>query len=251
MIDDDRQAQLRARFIEKRGYWSPRWDILLPLDTNFFEAYTEFSGLDWRKQKGLDQKTREFLYVAIDASTTHLYDTGTRVHMQNAIRLGASQREILEILEMAALMGIQSALVGATILREELEARGIKQKPLDANQLKEKQMFIDNHGYWTDGWEAILQISPSFMRASRLITDVPKNNARLDEKTRAFINIALNAAVTHLNVDATRSAIKVALDLGADQDEIMEVLEVISVLGIHGCSHNLPMLVEQFKAADQ
>ncbi len=244
--DDRKRARIREEFKAGRGYWSERWEELLSLDADFFAAYTQFSSLQWRKSNGLSQKVREFLYVAIDASTTHLYDAGTRVHMQNAIRLGATESELLEVLELAALMGIQSSLEGASILREELADRGVELKPLSEDSQAQRENFVLRHGYWDDGWDAVLHLSPEFMKASLELMDVPKNNAALDDKTRALVNIALNASVTHLNRAQIRASIKVALDAGATADEIMEVLEVISVLGIHGCTHNLPILREQW-----
>jgi alkylhydroperoxidase/carboxymuconolactone decarboxylase family protein YurZ len=37
---------------------------------------------------------------------------------------------------------------------------------------------------------------------------------------------------------------------GATQDEIMEMLEIVSVIGIHGALIGIPMLEEQINALD-
>lgn len=44
--------------------------------------------------------------------------------MRNAVRLGASTAEIIEVLELASLVGMQAAAVGAPILARELRAAG-------------------------------------------------------------------------------------------------------------------------------
>ncbi|WP_421990592.1 carboxymuconolactone decarboxylase family protein [Roseococcus sp.] len=114
-----RQEAIKAAFLRDRGYWSERWETLLRLDPDYFEAYGAYSSYPWQKGT-LAPKDREFLYIAIDASTTHLYDPGLRVHYRNALRLGASVDEIFEVLKLTSLIGIQSCTLGASILAEEL-----------------------------------------------------------------------------------------------------------------------------------
>lgn len=120
---DPHQEALKRQFRESRGYWSPFWEDALKLDTPLFEAYYNFSSVPW-KHGVLEPKVREFVYIAIDASTTHMFDLGTRGHMANAFGHGATLAEILEVLELTVPIGIQSATTGLEILLEELAARG-------------------------------------------------------------------------------------------------------------------------------
>ena len=69
------QAALKEQFVQARGYWSPVWDDVLALDADFFEAYMQLSSVPW-KSGPLPPKVKELIYVAIDASTTHLYNAG-------------------------------------------------------------------------------------------------------------------------------------------------------------------------------
>ena len=66
-----RQRTLKARFIRERVSWNPLWDQLLEWDPEFFEAYFNFSAVPWRRGV-LPPKVKEFIYIAIDASATHL-----------------------------------------------------------------------------------------------------------------------------------------------------------------------------------
>jgi len=118
---DARQVQLKRQFEEKRGYWSEFWEESLKLDTELFEAYFDYSSVPWIHGV-LEPKVREFMYVAIDASTTHMFDVGTRGHMANAFNHGANVAELLEVLELATAIGIQSVTIGLPILEEELQA---------------------------------------------------------------------------------------------------------------------------------
>jgi alkylhydroperoxidase/carboxymuconolactone decarboxylase family protein YurZ len=118
---DPEQARLKERFQATRGYWSPFWEEALKLDPLLFEAYFHFSSVPWTHGV-LEPKVREFIYVAIDASTTHMFDEGTRGHMANALKHGATVAEILEVLEHAAAIGVQSIVEGFPILQEEVAA---------------------------------------------------------------------------------------------------------------------------------
>ena len=83
----------------------------------FFEAYAEYSSVPWRTGP-LDPKTKEFIYVAIDASTTHLHAEGLRIHMTNALRHGATLDELVEVLQIVSCIGFQSWITGVRLLDE-------------------------------------------------------------------------------------------------------------------------------------
>jgi len=117
----ERQEQLKKRFIKDRGYWSERaWDPILRLDPDFFEAYLNFSSVPWRTGV-LPPKVKELIYIAIDASTTHLYVPGLRQHIANALKYGASKEEIMEVLELVSVLGIHTCTSGVPVLMEELK----------------------------------------------------------------------------------------------------------------------------------
>lgn len=115
------QRALRDRFQQERGYWSHIWEGLLQVDPEFFESYLDFSAVPWRKGV-LEPKVRELIYTAIDASTTHLYEPGLRVHIRNALSYGATREEIMEVLELTSVLGIHTCTVGVPILLEEMAA---------------------------------------------------------------------------------------------------------------------------------
>lgn len=110
-FDAHREA-LKAEFIKLRGYWSPLWEDLLRNSPDFFEAYTKFSSYPWLNGS-LPPKVKEFIYIAIDAATHHLYLPGLRIHIQNALRHGATGSEIMEVLMLISGSGVKSSLFGA------------------------------------------------------------------------------------------------------------------------------------------
>ena len=67
------------------------------------------------------QKEIEFFSIALDASYTHMYAPGTRRHIKTALKLGATMEEIMEVLKLCVVQGVEACNLGVSILAEELE----------------------------------------------------------------------------------------------------------------------------------
>ena len=116
-----RQKEVKELFIKQRGYWlEEAWGDVLRLDPEYFEAYMNFSSAPW-KNGVLPPKVKELIYIAVDASCTHMHARGTRVHIQNALKYGATKEEIMEVFELISVLGVHSVTHGVPILLEELE----------------------------------------------------------------------------------------------------------------------------------
>jgi alkylhydroperoxidase/carboxymuconolactone decarboxylase family protein YurZ len=114
----------KARFVAQRGYWSPIWDGLLWLSPAYFEAFVAFSSEPWLRGTLLP-KYKELIYIATGATATHQFETGVRIHVRNALELGASKDEVAEVLQLVSAIGIHACSLGSPILQEMLEtARG-------------------------------------------------------------------------------------------------------------------------------
>jgi len=249
---DERKAELRAAFIAARGYWSPLWDGVLDLDPGYFEAYLRFSEIPW-KRGGLSPKVKEFIYIAIDVATTHLFVPGIRIHVQNALKYGASVAEILAVIELTSSMGLRSAELGMEILHEELEAAGIASVPSsvvdDSERQRLKAEFIERHHYWSEGWQRILMADPEFFGTVVNLFAAPFALAVLDRGTMELIQVAIYASVTHLEPVAMRRHIRASIELGVTEQEIAEVLQLASVLGIHSSTISVPILLEEAESS--
>jgi alkylhydroperoxidase/carboxymuconolactone decarboxylase family protein YurZ len=117
----DRRRELREAFIAERGFWAPPFEAILDADPDFFAAYLELSSVPVR-HGFLDPKVREFILIAVDAATTHLHADGARAHIRAALRHGATREEVMEVLELATLLGIHSCTMAVPILAEEVAA---------------------------------------------------------------------------------------------------------------------------------
>lgn len=243
-----REQQLKEEFIAARGYWSERWDELLQVDADYFEAYLRFSSVPWRSGS-LEPKVKELIYIAIDASTTHLFEPGLRLHVQNALRYGATIEEVMEVYELTSVLGIHTCTVGVPILLEELAAAGLP-VPGEGRELTEreaalKEEFVRVRGYWSDLWDGVLALDPDFFEAYFRFSAVPFEGGVLEPKLKELIYIAIDAATTHLFEPGIRIHIRNALAHGATAAEIMEVFELTSVLGVHTVNVGLPVLLEE------
>jgi alkylhydroperoxidase/carboxymuconolactone decarboxylase family protein YurZ len=245
----ERRRQLREAFIDARGYWNGFWDNLLELDEDFFAAYTEFSSVPWRTGP-LEPKTKELVYIAVDAAATHLYVPGVRQHVKQAIGLGATAEEIMEVLELTATLGIHACNIGVPILVEELEAAGqTVSLGLSDRQEQLRDQFERQRGYWHPFFHAMLALDADFFESYLHFSSVPWVTGVLAPKIKEFIYIAFDVSATHLFEPGLRLHIKNAIAYGATREEILEVIELASVVGIHSCTVGVPILVEELEAA--
>jgi alkylhydroperoxidase/carboxymuconolactone decarboxylase family protein YurZ len=70
----------------------------------------------------------------------------------------------------------------------------------------------------------------------------------LEPKVKEMIYIAFDVAATHLYQPGLRAHIRNALGYGATREEIMEVIELVSVIGIHSAAVGVPILLEELGA---
>ena len=120
---------------------------------------------------------------------------------------------------------------------------------LSAHQQQLKQQFIDNRGYWSPLWQQVLELSPEFFEAYSAFSSVPWKNGPLEPRIKELIYVAVNIATTHLYLPGARTHMANAIKFGATREELLEVIQLVSVLGIHACTEGVPMLAEELERA--
>jgi alkylhydroperoxidase/carboxymuconolactone decarboxylase family protein YurZ len=121
---------------------------------------------------------------------------------------------------------------------------------LTERQRELRDAFISERGYWNEFWDGLLTLDPEFFQAYLQFSAVPWRNGTLEPKIKELIYIAIDAATTHLYEPGLRQHIRNAIKYGATREEVMEVLELVSVLGIHACTLGVPILLEEFEQAE-
>lgn len=115
----EEQKALKDRFVKVNGFWYYDMDNILKLDTEMFEGYMDY--IEASASKGvLDAKTRELIYIAVNASPTALNTTAMEIHIEKALEIGVTKEEIIEVFELVACLGIHSVTVGIPAVNEVL-----------------------------------------------------------------------------------------------------------------------------------
>lgn len=244
-----RQQEIKKEFIDVRGTWSESWEAILALSPEFLAGYLSLSSVPWKKNK-LEDKVKEFIYIAVDSAATHMYLPGVRQHVRAALRLGATSAEIMEVVELASTLGVHAMNVGIPILCEVLDEAGLRkgQAPLSEYQEKVKQEFTENRGYWNKTWDDTLALDPEYLEAYTEFSSASWKYGPLEPKVKELIYIAFDIAATHLYERGTKLHMENALRYGATIEEIVEVLEIASVIGIHAATTAAPIILEEIAA---
>ena len=105
----------KDRFIAARQFWTSDRDHLAQFIPGYLTALTELSVESW-KTDALSPKERELICIAIDCTVNHTFESGLRTHIRNALGHGATPVEVLDILKLAGLLGLEGYILGATSL---------------------------------------------------------------------------------------------------------------------------------------
>ena len=101
-------------------------------------------------------------------------------------------------------------------------------------------------GDWNPAWDLFNELDPDYLEAFLAFRSVPQRNGPLEQKYKEMIFIAINAATTHLHGPGVRRHIQNALKAGATKAEILEVIQLTTIMGIHSMSLAAPILQEEF-----
>lgn len=252
VVFSDRAQKLKDEFVEKRGFWVEQYDEFAVLCPDFLEKHIAASAIA-TKSELISPKLSEFIAIAIDVSTTHLFESGLRLHIKAALKLGATQKELVEVIELVSSLGMQSHLVALPILIDLLEASDPvareARRELTESEQQLKALYIERFGVWTEGHQQFLLLSPDYFRPYLDVISVPALSSALGRKDKALIMVAANAAVTHLNETGIRASIMAALAMGCSAAEIAQVIRRVSSLGMHSCMVGFPILYSELVAA--
>jgi alkylhydroperoxidase/carboxymuconolactone decarboxylase family protein YurZ len=197
----------------------------------------------------LTTKVKELVCLAIYASASTLHADGIAAHVRRALRAGASEKEVIEVLVAIAPLGVHAFSVGIPILMEEMKDAGLEADaelpPISDEMEAIKQDFIRSRGYWTHQREQLARLVPEFCKAYMKLSYEPWKSGVLDAKTRELVYIAIDCSVTHMYEYGLRIHIRNALKHDATRDEIMQVYELAATLGANSYVMGAKSLLQQ------
>jgi alkylhydroperoxidase/carboxymuconolactone decarboxylase family protein YurZ len=239
--EDIRRADVKAAYEESCGSWPELYDAVLAADPAWMEAVRRLVALP---AGGLiEPKVREFIGIAVNASTAHLYAGALRMHVRDAFAHGATLDEVLSVLECASVLGIHTCTMAMPQL---VDAAGREQPPreLTEHERAVRERFQQGRGMWPEFFEDMVRLDADFVDAYRGYSTVPWHKGHLDAKTRELIYIAIDANTTHLYETGTRLHVQNALKAGASVQEILDVLRLVVQVGLHAATMALPQLAQ-------
>ena len=104
---------------------------------------------------------------------------------------------------------------------------------------------------WNPIWSQLQELDPDFLEAYLTFRSVPHKEGPLPQKFKELIMIAINAATTHLYAPGVRRHMQNALKAGATTEEILETIQLTTVMGIHSCNLAIPILMEEVEKANK
>lgn len=173
-------AALKKEFFSQIGeeQWDETWDSIAKLSPDLLEASVNLIAVP-KKKRHLSPKVQQLMSIAVDAASTHLFVPGIQQHIKAALKEGATQAEIVEVIELTGTLGIHACNIGVPLLVEVMKEEGIYEnhptagKPFDAQREKLKADFTKNRGYWHKFWEDFLALDPEFFKAYLDFSSVP------------------------------------------------------------------------------
>jgi alkylhydroperoxidase/carboxymuconolactone decarboxylase family protein YurZ len=102
------------------GQWNAAWDPFFELDPVWTDEFMA-TGVRIYGGSSFSAKEIELLSIAFDASYTHMYAPGTRRHIKGALKAGATVGEIMEVLKLCVVQGVQACNLAVPILADELQ----------------------------------------------------------------------------------------------------------------------------------
>jgi len=253
MENSARGRELKADFISKRGFWVEEYEGMAALCPDFLQAHLASSVVATRSDR-LSPLLCEFIAIAIDVSTTHLFESGLRLHIQNALKLGASAEQIALVIQLTSGLGVQSQLVGLPILEQiavEGGASPATDKILSEKQAASKEQFIRQHHLWSDAHQLLIHASEDYFDAQVHLGGIAMDSDALTPREKALVLVAVNGSVTHLQEASLRLAMEAALFVGATPEDIVHVLRRVSSLGMHSCMFGFPILMSELEKLEK
>ena len=224
----DREA-IKAFFIAERGYWRPWTDTMLRVAPGFVQQYARYAGYPARTGP-LSPRMVELIYVGLDASSSHLFESGLRTYMQRALEVGATHSDIVDVLHLVAVQGLASVCQASDILME-LAGASAPVATIDASLQARINRLGPEHALTVT---AVAQLAPEFAEVMLDFIEQGHAGGGLKSTERTLVQLAMHACFTAFNAGAVRQLIACGLAQGATVAELHQAIQLGAHLAVHG-----------------
>jgi alkylhydroperoxidase/carboxymuconolactone decarboxylase family protein YurZ len=231
---DDLLSQLRGEL----GHAAEDWEPLVRLAPDTVRA-----ALPWlaqpRHRGALEPHQRALILLAVDASSTHRDERSVRAHVADALAAGASEADILEVGELASIVGMHTFTFGITLVDQVVtEVEGPEAVVGDPERVLSLRAERLGGRYWGefdeelgDFTDAMLRLEPDMFEAYLDYTSRSWQQGSLPPWFKELVYVALDVVAEHQYAPGARLHMRSALRFGAKPGQLLEVLELVSRQG--------------------
>ncbi|MEJ8824916.1 carboxymuconolactone decarboxylase family protein [Variovorax humicola] len=222
------RARVKAFFIAERGYWRPWTETMLEACPRFVQQYARYAGYPARTGP-LSERMVELIYVALDSSSSHLFESGLHTHMKRALEVGATRADIFDVLHLVAVQGVASMCQATDILAELADLT-------EVTAVDEKlQARIDRLGAkHALALNSATRLDPGYAEVLLDFVEQGHPGAGLSPAERSLVQLALHACFTAFNPGAVRQIVATALAQGLPASELLQAIQLGAHLAVHG-----------------
>ena len=227
-VTEAARAQIKAFFIAERGYWRPWTETMLQECPGFVQHYARYAGYPARTGP-LTERMVELIYVALDASSSHLFESGLHTHMKRALELGATQADIFDVLHLVAVQGVASVGQATDILAEFTDLTDVA--AIDAKLQARIDRLGSTHALTLS---AMARLDPGYAEVLLDFVEQGRPVAGLTPAERSLVQLALHACFTAFNPGAIRQIVATALSQDLTPAELLQAIQLGGHLAVHG-----------------
>jgi alkylhydroperoxidase/carboxymuconolactone decarboxylase family protein YurZ len=225
---DAGRARIKDYFVAERGYWRPWTETMLQANPAFVQQYARYAGYPARSGP-LSARMVELIYVGLDASASHLFESGLRTHVKRALEAGATPADVFDVLHLVAVQGVASACQAAAIVEELSAAAG--PPPLDAALQARIGRLGASHAL---ALEPMARMDPGYAGVLLDFLEQGRPGTGLAPTERSLVQLALHACFTAFNPAAVREIVATALAQGLQRAELLQAIQLGAHLAVHG-----------------
>lgn len=227
-VSDAERSQIKEFFVAERGYWRPWTETMLQACPGFVQQYARYAGYPARIGP-LTERMVELIYVGLDASSSHLFESGLHTHMKRALEAGATQADIFDVLHLVAVQGVASACQAADILAGFTDLTDVA--AID----EQLQARIDRLGSaHALALGAVARLDPGYARVLLDFVEHGRPSGGLNPGERSLVQLALHACFTAFNPEAIRKIVTTALAQELSPAELLQAIQLGAHLAVHG-----------------
>lgn len=222
------RERIKKDFIAQRGYWRPWVETLLETSPAFVAQYARYAGYPARTGP-LSERMVELIYVALDTSSSHLFEPGLQTHMKKALEVGASPADIFDVLHLVALQGVASVCQATAILAE-CAGQG-EPTLLEAGLQQRMDRLGPAHAL---ALSSVAAIDPGYAEVLLDFIELGGSGNGLTPAERSLVQLALHACFTAFNPEAVRQIVMTGLSQGLKTAEMLQAIQLGAHLSVHG-----------------